>query len=170
MGIMKDIDFLKKVPIFNDLTHTEIERLASILKEVSFPASSEILKEGRAGEEMFILKEGTVDISKTLTLKVGRREFGQKEKSFIRLNAENGAFFGEMGMLEENIRSATVTAVTNCKLYTIEKVDFMEFCEKEPNIGYHIVLNIARIISSRLRKTNEDVLKLTTALSLALSK
>ena len=167
---MTDIRFLEKVPIFSNLADKELESLAKILKEVSFPSGSEILKEGGTGEEMFVLKEGTVDISKTLTLKVGRKEFGQKEKSFIRLNAENGAFFGEMGMLEKNFRSATVTAVTNCKLYTIEKVDFMKFCEKEPSIGYRIVLNIACIISSRLRKTNEDVLKLTTALSLALSK
>ena len=161
---------MKKVPIFNDLVDMELEKLAKILKEVSFPSGSEILKEGDTGEEMFILKEGTVDISKTLTLKVGRREFGQKEKSFIRLSAEHGAFFGEMGMLEENIRSATVTAVTDCKLYIIEKEDFIAFCEKEPSIGFRIVLTISRIISSRLRKTNEDVLKLTTALSLALSK
>ena len=49
-------------------------------------------------------------------------------------------------------------------------VKFIAFCEKEPSIGFRIVLTISRIISSRLRKTNEDVLKLTTALSLALSK
>ena len=170
MAIMKDTAILKKVPIFNSLNDRELERLSKIFKEVSFPTGAEIIREGETGEQMFILKEGTVDISKTLTLKVSRREFGQKEKTFIRLSAENGAFFGEMGMLEENFRSATVSAVTNCKLFTVEKVDFINFCEKEPSIGFRVVTNIARIISSRLRKTNEDVLKLTTALSLALSK
>ena len=167
---MSSIDFLKKVPLFNDLTVEELKLLSSIIKEVSFSAGSEIIREDETGEEMYILKEGTVDVSKTLTMKIARGEFGQKEKSFIRLSGENRAFFGEMGMLEKNLRSATVTAVSDCKLCIIKKKDFEAFCEKQPTIGYRIVRALACIVSSRLRKTNEDVLKLTTALSLALEK
>ncbi len=167
---MTSIDFLQKVPLFSDLTGKELKLLTSIIKEVSFSAGSEIIREGGTGEEMYILKEGTVDVSKTLTMKIARGEFGQKEKSFMRLSAENGAFFGEMGMLEKNLRSATITAVSDCKLCRIRKKDFEAFCEEQPTIGYRIVGSIARIVSSRLRKTNEDVLKLTTALSLALEK
>ena len=117
---------------------------------------------------MYIIQEGTAEVSRTLTLKVTKREFGQKEKTFIRLGA--GFFFGEMALMENDVRSATVATVTDCKLFEILREDFDHLCETRPDIGYKILRNIARTISGRLRRTNQDVLKLTTALSLALAK
>jgi CRP-like cAMP-binding protein len=117
---------------------------------------------------MYIIQEGTVEISRTLTLKITRSDFGQKEKTFIRLGG--GFFFGEMALLENDVRSATVTTVTECSFFVMLNQDFDRHCEKLPEIGYHILRNIARTLATRLRRNNQDILKLTTALSLALTR
>jgi CRP-like cAMP-binding protein len=163
-----DIDFLKTVALFEGLNDEQIRKIALIVHKESVPAGQIILQEGEEGDRMFIIQEGTTEVSRTLTLKVTRNEFGQKEKSFIRLGS--GFFFGEMALLENDVRSATVTTISDCALLVILRDDFNRLCEDHPDIGYRILRNIARTLSGRLRRTNQDVLKLTTALSLALMR
>ncbi|MBM3261944.1 MAG: cyclic nucleotide-binding domain-containing protein [candidate division Zixibacteria bacterium] len=163
-----DLSFLKTVILFEGLTAEQIEKIAAIMSKETIPAHSDILQEGEKGTRMYIIQEGTAEVSRTLTLKVTRNEFGQKEKTFIQLGP--GFFFGEMALLENDVRSATVTTITNCTLFIIEQDHFNGLCEAYPEIGYKILRNIARTISGRLRRTNQDVLKLTTALRLALTR
>jgi CRP-like cAMP-binding protein len=75
-----------------------------------------------------------------------------------------------MAILEDEPRSATVTASTDCDLYEINKKDLLALGERRPDIGYRIILRIAEVLCSRLRKSNRDILKLTTALSISLSR
>ena len=163
-----DADFLKTVELFGGLDEEQIAQVASIVHKESLPAGQPIIQEEEEGDRMYIIQEGTAEVSRTLTLKVTKREFGQKEKTFIRLGA--GFFFGEMALMENDVRSATVATVTDCRLFVILRDDFNNLCESRPDIGYKILRNIARTISGRLRRTNQDVLKLTTALSLALGR
>ena len=118
---------------------------------------------------MYLLEDGVVDVHKTLTVVTSKQEFGTKERSFIRLTGEDHCFFGELALFGNKARSATVQAVSNCKLLIIRGDEFLKLCDKEPHIGYVVIKNIAEILAENLRKTNEDVIKLTTALSLALS-
>jgi hypothetical protein len=55
-------------------------------------------------------------------------------------------------------------------LYSVNSVAFSKLCDDEPRIGLSILKRIAAVLCSRVRKTNEDVLKLSTALSIALSR
>lgn len=165
-----DLVFLKKVSIFADLSETQLHKMRSIMRKEQFNPGSVVVREGDVGDAMYILEEGTVDISKTLMLRVGRHDFGQREKTMARLSGEHHAFLGEMAMLEKDGRSATVRAVTRCCLFVIERTDFERVCEEDPLMGYRIVTNIARTVSNRLRTTNQDMLKLTTALSMALKR
>jgi CRP-like cAMP-binding protein len=75
-----------------------------------------------------------------------------------------------MSVFEEQPRSATVKAFETCVLYEIEKKDFESFMFRYPNIAVTILFNITKILSARIRRGNKDILKLTTALSIALSK
>lgn len=70
--------------------------------------------------------------------------------------------------MEELKRTATIKAITNCVLYEIKKDDFLKLAEEDYELGYRILLNLARIVSARLRKADEDTIKLTTALSVIL--
>lgn len=164
-----DVKKLKAYSLFNGLTDDEIALIGEIVGKTDIDAGSSIIAEGETGDDLFLLEDGVVDIHKTLTIVMSKHDFGTKERSFIRLTGEQHPYFGEMALFGSGERSATVQAVTKCRLLVIKSEDFKALCEKYPRIGYVIVTNIALMLSSYLRKTNEDVIKLTTALSLALS-
>ncbi len=167
---MEDSDFLARVPIFDGLTEQQLWKVSEILERRCAEQGELIIREGEMGNTMYVLTAGTVEVSKTLTLWLPEKDFGEREKSLSRLSANECAFFGEMALLENSERSATVTAVHACEMLEIRKAEFERFCDENPEIGYLIVRNIAKLLSSRLRQTNKDILKLATALSLALSK
>ncbi len=170
MSKKKGIESFKRIGILSDLTEEELEEVYKIAKKVEFPAGAVIMKEGEVGDSMFLFLEGEVEVSKNLTLKIGKKGFSQAEKSMVKLNAKYVSFFGEMAMFENDTRSATITAKTDCLLYEIKRKDFERLCEARPEIGYKVIRRIATVLSQRVRKGNQDILKLTTALSIALSK
>ena len=170
---MKKIDarFLKKIPMFIELSDDKLEMIKNIIKEKTVESESVIIKEGTKGTEMFILLDGEVEVSKSLLLKVAGHGMNQGDKSLIRLTGDDYAFFGEMALFVENAeRSASVIAKSRCVVAIIEQEDFFKLTESDHEIGYHVLKVIVKIISNRLDKTSKDVLKLTTALSLALER
>ena len=120
---------------------------------------------------MYIILGGTVEVIKKLIMD-GVEDEGtvERNKIFTRLDAGQHAVFGKIALLEELRRTATVRAVTRCTLYEIRKDDFLKLAEADFEFGYRILLNIARIVSARLRKANEDTIKLTTVLSMILKE
>jgi CRP-like cAMP-binding protein len=170
---MKKIDarFLKKIPMFIELSDDKLEMIKNIIKEKTVESESVIIKEGTKGTEMFILLDGEVEVSKSLLLKVAGHGMNQGDKSLIRLTGDDYAFFGEMALFVENAeRSASVIAKSRCVVAIIEQEDFFRLTESDHEIGYHVLKSIVKITSNRLDKTTKDVLKLTTALSLALER
>ncbi len=169
-ALVGELGFLKQVRLFADLNEAQLTALFAILKPRRFHAGETIIREGEVGESMFVLLEGRVDISKSLTLKVGRHQFEQADKSLSELTADQHACLGEMGIVGEDERSATVQAVTDCTVLEMGRRDFEAFCRADPLAGYLIARRIVQAVSDRLRSANRDILKLTTALSLALSR
>jgi CRP/FNR family transcriptional regulator, cyclic AMP receptor protein len=169
---MLDLDFLKKFPIFSGLQDDKLEKIKNIITLTECSAGAIVIKDGDRGEEMFILLEGDVEISKQMTMSMPTDVAAAgKDKSLIRLSSKFHACFGEMALFEENSeRSATVTAVTDCKLAIITRVSFTKLIDDDNQIGYIVFKNLARIISDRLRRANKDILKLTTAFVLAIQK
>ena len=166
-----DLTFLKNIPLFTDLADDRLEKIRRIITEKKVEAGSVIIKEGTKGTEMFILLDGEVEVSKSLLLKVAGHGMDKGDKSLIRLTGDDFAFFGEMTLFDSNAeRSASVIATSNCVLAEIGQKDFFELTESDHEIGYHVLKNLIKIISNRLEKTTKDVLKLTTALSLALER
>ena len=160
---------IEKITLFKGLSDEQIQKILSTSKEVTFPAGEIIIEEGQKGNSLFILKKGVVDILKSITLKVGDSIVRDKGRRLARLQAEDGVFFGEMAFMGEEERSATVKAVTDCVVLVVEKEQFEKLVEEDCSLGYHVVRNIAEILSHRLKQANQDIAKLTTALSVALS-
>lgn len=167
---MEEITFLKKIPILRDLNEEELGQFLKIARRVRFLKGQPILTEGRAGETMYIMEEGMVEISKTLVMVKGQENSRDRDKVLTRLSAEDHAIFGEVALFEQSQRTATVIALTDCLLWEISKAAFLKLAEENPRIGYKITRNIAQLLCSRLRKADEDTVKLTTALSMALSR
>ena len=167
---MEEIAFLKKIPILRDLDEEELGQFLKIARRVRFPKGQSIITEGQTGETLYIMEEGMVEISKTLVMGKGQENSRDRDKVLTKLSAEDRAIFGEVALFEQSKRTATVVALTDCLLLEISKSDFLRLAEENPRLGYKISRNIAQLLCSRLRKADEDTIKLTTALSIALSR
>jgi CRP-like cAMP-binding protein len=169
-GIEKQKQSLKGVGVLADLSNEELGLVAAIARRVQVGAGSVIMREGEVGDSMYLFAEGEVAVTKNLTLKAGHGGFSKAEKSMVRLNAQYVSFFGDMAMFEQDVRSATITASTDCLLYEVHRDGFERLCADHPALGYKLIRRIAAVLCSRIRQGNQDILKLTTALSIALSR
>lgn len=165
-----DNNFLKQIYIFQDLAEDEIEDIAKVINIRRFKADQTIMKEGEEGKTMYIIVEGEVLVSKTLTMRFGEDDFRETEKAMSTFKDSDHVVFGEMALITEERRSATITAVTDCLLYEITREDFLFQAGSHSDLGFKVIYRLAEILSKRLKSTGEDVVRLTTALSVALSQ
>jgi CRP/FNR family transcriptional regulator, cyclic AMP receptor protein len=163
---MMDTASFQKIYLFQDLEESELRQVLDRTCCREFPAGAVIIQEGDPGDSLFIMQTGEVEITKQLTLVLD--EDTPKERVMIRLKAENGVYFGEMALLESENRSATVTALTDCSLLELHQKDFLDLIEQNPTMGVKLLLRLSQLLSQHLRKTNQDVVKLTTALAISL--
>ena len=135
---MTDVsEFLAQVPIFSELTKTDLLLLADQVEHSSFQAGEEIIKEGDRDARMFIIVSGTVEVLK------GR---GQRNEKLL---AAFGPYdyFGEMALIDDLVRSATVRAREDTKVLSLEKPAFHKAIERNPTIA----LELLRVLSQRVR-------------------
>ena len=166
MSIDQEAAFFRKIFLLQDLGDQEIEQVLKRTKPRSFFAGEVILQEGKPGDSMYVMVNGEVEITKQLTLVLD--EDTPKERVMTRLKAEDGVYFGEMSLLEDAPRSATVTASTDGLLLELFQKDFLDLVHHNPSMGVKLVLRLAQLLSQHLRKSNQDVVKLTTALAISL--
>ncbi len=166
------IEFLKQMPAFEGVDEGGLRSLLAFCQEIEFPPDTAIVREGEEGDCVYLIKEGEVEISMAITLKINPEESGEqvgRDKVLVRLGPGN--MFGEMAFIfDTDQRTATVMTLTPTRLMRLRSQDFSRFAQSDYQNAYRIIRNIAKIISGRLKKTNQDVVKLTTVLSLVLSK
>jgi CRP-like cAMP-binding protein len=163
---MLETAFFQKIYLLQDLTAEEIKVTLSHARPREYPAGAVIIQEGEPGDSMFIMCQGEVEITKQLTLVLD--EDTPKERVMIRLKSEDGVSFGEMALLENEVRSATVTALSPCRVLELFREDFLHLVHEDPIMGVKLLFRLAQLLSKHLRKTNQDVVKLTTALAISL--
>lgn len=160
---------LKKVSLFSGLDDDQIEQMIAVMTIREFDTNDVVMHEGESGTEIYILLEGEVEISKSLVLPQWVQSAQNQEKALIRLSEKQFPFFGEMSMFgDKATREASIKATKACRMACIEKDVLIAEIKKDPQIGSVIYQNIASELVKRLRKANKDILKLTTAFSLAL--
>jgi CRP-like cAMP-binding protein len=169
---MNDFDYFKNIGILKDIPETQARQLFDHCQRVEIQKGDIVMEEGEERYSMFFFLEGEVVISNTMTMKATGRGggFSEVEKSLVKLSAGMVGVLGEMSIIEELPRSATVKAFSRCIMYEISKDDFESFTNKYPEIGSKIIYNIAKILCHRVRRSNKDIIKLSTALSIAVSK
>ena len=166
----KDAELVRKASIVSDLSDAEVSEILSSGRFARFKTGETIMRESEQSDTMYLFLEGVVDVTKNLTLKIAGRGFGHAEKSMTRLKAGTAPVFGEMSMFGDEPRSATITAASDCVLFELSRKAFDDICGRNPRLGLALTRRIATMLSSRVRKGNDDVLKLSTALSIALSR
>ena len=128
------------VKAFQGLTPAEISELLARAEKCSFDTDAVIVKEGSSGNHMYIILEGEAIVSKK-----GR----DGEIELARLFSTDS--FGEMALADNDIRSATVTAMSPCVLVRLSD----HVMNSKPEIGMKVYRNIARVMSARLRSADE---------------
>lgn len=152
----KLIEELKQFPMLEQMTEADMEDLYLLLKKENFPEGSRIIEENEEGDCMYLLLEGQVDVLKT-TL------YGE-EYVCAKLDDSMHCIFGEMAIIDRDRRSATILAKTNCRTVVLSSEDFRSFCEKHPQAGCRLLMVISANLCRNLRKENENLLKVYSAL------
>ena len=167
---METDDALKKSFIFSTLDKDELPHIIEITAEKRFQKGDVIMQEGDKGDTMYIVVEGEVGVSKSLTMKFGEDDYRQTEKVLTRFRPEDHVILGEMALIGSDNRSASVIARTDCLFLEINREDFLRLIQQNPELGVKIMLRLSELLINRLKQSSKDVIRLTTALSIALSK
>ena len=157
---------LRNIPVFRGLTEPQLASVAAVLKPVKARAGKVIIREGDRAGSLYVLTSGSVGTSRRMGLAAHGADAPQKHKVLVHLSAPQ--FFGEIGLLTDLERSASITADVECELLELRREDFDRLVAGDAALGYSLVRNIAVVLAERLRRTDVDMVKLTTALSLAL--
>lgn len=145
---------LVKLPLFSafSIDNEEDKRMLKLVYDnlsiVPFKAKDVIIKEGEMGDELFILYEGEVLVTRETP--VG------DIIALATLNASMNIFFGEMAIISQDTRSATITANTDCLCLSIAGDKFMGVCDKEPVLGYRVLSVLAKRLANNVRAANKD--------------
>lgn len=159
-------DALRGVPVFDGLSDGQLAAVARSLRSRVLPPGTAIFREGESSTSMYVLARGSVETTKRLGVNAQKSDDAGKQKLLIRLSAPQ--FFGEMGLLTDLARSATITTETECELLELSRADFERLTTEDRELGVVVLRNIAVFLAERLRRTDLDLVKLTIALSLAL--
>ena len=139
--------FIRQVPIFQELRHDFLVRLASVMEELAFPVSHTIFTEGQEGRSLYIVVSGKVRVH------IGEQELVQLDQ---------GTCFGEMSLFDSEPRSASVTTLEPSDCLILTQQQLYEAIDETPGIA----INIIRLLSRRVRELNQKInaLRAETAL------
>jgi CRP-like cAMP-binding protein len=136
-------EVLRSIPLFRALSDKDLAEIAELLIERRFRARATVFEEGTVGEYMYVIREGQVKVSKMSD--------DGREKVLEILG--EGDFVGEMALLDQSLRSASVKSVTDCVLLALSRADFMALLRRNPEIALELIKEQTR----RLRETDEEV-------------
>lgn len=140
---MSKTDHLRNVPIFTDLSDSDLNRIASKMVSRDYEKGQMILLEESTGETFFIITSGTV--------KVTRLSDDGREVILALLGGSD--FFGEMSLLDGEGRSANIVANEDAEVMTLSRRDFLECLEMYPKIAIALLEELA----VRLRKSDQQI-------------
>ncbi len=136
-------DELRAIPIFATLSCKEIESIACVARRLQVDRGDVVFFEEEAGESVFVIEEGRVKVSR----------ISVEGKEIVLAELARHDFFGEMAVLDQAPRSATVTALLPTKLIKVRRQRFVELVREHPRIA----LAMMTVLSERLRHANEKI-------------
>ena len=152
MKVVTDSDVLEhlsKIHLFDDLNPKELAEVAIYLHIANFVEGETIFSEGDPGKFACFLLSGRLDVVKKAA-----------DKQVVIATLGRGRAIGEMAVLDDSSRSASAVASRSGRVILLYKERFEELLDKNPRIGVHLLLRIARMMSLNLRKISADFVEL----------
>jgi CRP/FNR family cyclic AMP-dependent transcriptional regulator len=122
-------DALRRVPLFAELDKRDIEMLSRQLHERRFSEGAAVTTEGETGAGFFVITEGSANVS------VGGEDRG---------TLGPGDYFGEIALIDDGVRSASITAATDLLCYGMTPWEFRPFVEDHPQVAWALLRVLAR--------------------------
>ena len=138
---------LRAIPLFSGVDDADLESLSSLVIERRFPKHKVIVEEGAPGDFMYIICDGRVKVTKLS---------GDGREKILEL-LDGGDFFGEMSLLDDAPRSASVEALSDVRVLALARNDFLELLKKSTDLAFAVVRELTR----RLRQTDEQASSLS---------
>jgi phosphoenolpyruvate synthase/pyruvate phosphate dikinase len=123
------VEVIEKVPLFAGMSPRDVEGIAALFKERRFTAGETITKEGAGAAAFFVIESGKATVS------VGGRQ---------RAELSEGDYFGEIALIDEGARSATVTATTDLTCYGLTYWEFRPLVQQNATIAWNLLQTLAR--------------------------
>lgn len=142
LGASVTVDALRSMPIFESLSVERLVPLARVAVFRKVPRGSTILRAGDRTDFVYLILSGNLKVLVS----------DEEGREVILSNLNPGEFFGEMGVLDDNPRSATVVAVTPCELIVIAKSDFKRCLAENFDVSLFIMRNLVKRLRSADRK------------------
>nr|MBA2361036.1 cyclic nucleotide-binding domain-containing protein [Actinomycetota bacterium] len=117
------VEVVRRVPLFADLSRREVGQIARLFKERRFAEGETVVREGSGGAAFFLIESGEATVS------VGGRQRG---------TLKPGDYFGEIALLDEGARLATVTALTELVCHGLTYWDFRPLVQENGTIGWKL--------------------------------
>ena len=143
------VDVLKRIQIFDGLSNRELRNFARISYQRTYAENETIVIEGQDSAGMYVILDGTVKVTRkvedgtTITLKT----------------LEDGTFFGDVGLLDNAPRTATVTAIRSSRIIGFFRPELLTLIESDPKLASKVIFVLAKVLASRLRSTNQELQK-----------
>jgi CRP/FNR family cyclic AMP-dependent transcriptional regulator len=150
------LERLANIKLFEGLDSDRLRTIATMAKKTTISAGHSIITEGDEGDTLFVMLDGSVRIMK--------KTMQDELYTVVVLRASDNVYFGEVALVDSDKRSATVMAESDVTLLSLNRSSFEKLCQDDPWMGYTITMQIARKLSSSLRKMNSDVITLFEAL------
>jgi len=129
MAAQETLQMLKQVPLFSDLDNRELESVAQSMKRREFSAGQEIAREGESGVGFFVIQDGNAKVT----------VHGQERR---RLGP--GDYFGEIALIAQSARTASITAETDMTTYGMTFWDFRPLVEGNASIAWKLLQAFAK--------------------------
>lgn len=146
---MSKIEELRKFPLLKNLNDEDLTALEAYVKEESFEENENIITEGDIGDTLYILISGSVDVIK--------KTIYDDEFVCASLNDKMNCLFGEMAVIDNDKRSATIKAKTKCFTLSLNREGFNDFVNKHPYAGIELLKMMNTNIVRNLRLENENL-------------
>lgn len=134
--VMSDVFLFQGLPF-----HARL-RVSRICKELVFHRGQPVVEEGSRGDAMYVIVQGELVVTRDGV-------------ELARLGA--GEHFGELGLLEDQMRSASVTGASTGSAIVVQRAQLQEFCQREPALGNQILWRLLHTLGARLRAANTQV-------------
>lgn len=148
----KVTDFLRQSELFSDLPEEKLQEVLAIGHVEFYDAGETIISAGESSDDLYVVKEGMVEVLVTGG-NIPDVPGAPQLTPLVQLG--QGQLFGEMALVDQGERSATIRALEDgTELFVIPRDDFWALCSADHHIGYIVMRNIAFDLSFKLRHRN----------------